>query len=85
MQDLAEATAGSGDLLMLGGGNPAHIPQVQQCLRESCLALAQDPAAFARAFGTYDPPQGNEAFIQALCTPAAAAVRMGDRAGERGR
>jgi valine--pyruvate aminotransferase len=67
MQDLAEATTGSNDLLMLGGGNPAHIPQVQQCLRESCLALVQDPAAFARAFGTYDPPQGNEAFIQALC------------------
>lgn len=67
MQDLGEATAGPNDLLMLGGGNPAHIPEVEQVLRECTLALAQDQAAFARAIGTYDPPQGNQDFIQALC------------------
>jgi valine--pyruvate aminotransferase len=67
MQDLGEATAAGGDLLALGGGNPAHVPEVQQALREQTRLLARDPVAFAKAVGTYDPPQGNEAFIQALC------------------
>ncbi len=29
MDDLGLALAGSQDILMLGGGNPAHIPAVQ--------------------------------------------------------
>ncbi|HMP73745.1 MAG TPA: valine--pyruvate transaminase, partial [Kiritimatiellia bacterium] len=33
MQDLGEAMAGSRSCLMLGGGNPAHIPEVERLWR----------------------------------------------------
>jgi valine--pyruvate aminotransferase len=34
MDDLGIALAGGGDILMLGGGNPTHIPEVQKSFRE---------------------------------------------------
>ena len=65
MDDLA--LAGGEDMLMLGGGNPAHIPPVQECFRRSMEKLLGGPGAFERTIGDYDPPQGNADFIDALC------------------
>ncbi len=65
MDDLGAAMAG-GDMLMLGGGNPAHIPEVQQRFREHLLSILQTPAAFERMVGNYDGTRGNAAFIEAL-------------------
>ncbi len=58
--------AGEHDVLMLGGGNPAHIPQVEEQLRDRLLRIAQSEKRFAKALGDYDPPQGNRAMIEAL-------------------
>lgn len=66
MDDLADGLSGK-DQIMLGGGNPAHIPEVQACFREIWLDLARDQDAFARTIGDYDAPQGKAAFIEALC------------------
>ena len=66
MEDLSVAPPQDGSLYPLGGGNPAHIPEVQDALRESALALASDRHRFARMIGDYDSPQGHEAFRQCL-------------------
>ena len=58
--------AGEHDVLMLGGGNPAHIPQVEEQLRDRLLRIAQSEKRFGKALGDYDPPQGNRAMIEAL-------------------
>lgn len=66
MEDLGGAMSGDHEILMLGGGNPAHIPEVQQLLRERMQKLVDDPAGFAGVVGNYDPPQGENRFIAAL-------------------
>ena len=66
MDDLGNAMAGNNDLLMLGGGNPSHIPIVQKCFRESLLRLIKNPALFSHVIGNYELPQGNQDFINAI-------------------
>lgn len=68
MDDLGNALAESRDVLMLGGGNPAHIPEVQRYFRKSMAKLLENGSAFEQAIGNYDPPQGNKAFIEAIAT-----------------
>jgi len=48
MHDLGNALAASKATIMLRGGNPAHIRQVQQHFRESMFALLRDRGAFHR-------------------------------------
>ncbi len=43
MEDIDQALCGSTQMHLLGGGNPARIPQVQKVFREAMTALmAQD-------------------------------------------
>lgn len=66
MDDLGSAMSGKSDVLMLGGGNPSHIPGVQQYLRDSLHRLIDQPASFAHTVGNYELPQGNQEFIDAI-------------------
>lgn len=66
MEDLGAAMAGGQEVLMLGGGNPAHIPEAQALFRERMGRLLDEPDEFARVIGDYDSPQGNGAFLVAL-------------------
>lgn len=68
MRDLGEAMAagGSAPVAMLGGGNPAHIPEVEACFAEQMRELMREPARFGRFIGNYSPPKGDPAFIEAL-------------------
>lgn len=66
MDDLGGAMSGNSDVLMLGGGNPSHIPGVQQCFRDSLHRLIDNPALFSHAVGNYESPQGNGGFIDAI-------------------
>lgn len=68
MEDLGIAYSEGRNILMLGGGNPAQIPKVQQCFRSSMEKLLQNGAEFERAIGNYDPPGGNREFIEAVST-----------------
>jgi valine--pyruvate aminotransferase len=65
MDDLGSAMAG-GDMLMLGGGNPAHIPEVQNLFRDRMMEILSEPKGFETMIGNYDSSRGNEAFITAL-------------------
>jgi valine--pyruvate aminotransferase len=66
MDDLGEAAALKGEVCMLGGGNPARIPEVEECLRRALADILAAGDRFGRAIGSYDPPAGDVAFRQAL-------------------
>jgi len=66
MDDLGVARSQAQEVLMLGGGNPAHIPEVDRCLRENMTALLADGDRFEHAVGSYDPPEGNAEFLEAV-------------------
>ena len=64
MDDLGQAMSGNSDLLMLGGGNPGHIPQIQTVFRKRMEQILADKNAFEKLIGNYDPPQGDLASLQ---------------------
>ncbi len=70
MEDLghamADQQAGQQIIAMLGGGNPASIPQVQAVFQRTMQRIVTDSERFARMIGHYGPPQGDKAFITAL-------------------
>jgi valine--pyruvate aminotransferase len=66
MDDLGDALTDGGHTLMLGGGNPAHIPEVQQYFHQSMVELLENKDEFERVIGNYDPPQGSMRFIEAV-------------------
>ncbi len=66
MADLGEALNSDQPMIMLGGGNPAKIPQVQQVLRQRTYDILLDEARFDSIIGDYAPPAGNFAFRKAM-------------------
>ena len=66
MEDLGAATSATGSICQLGGGNPAHIPEVEALLREAMADLTADTQAFGKMIGEYDAPGGNVAFRETL-------------------
>lgn len=66
MDDLGRAMTERPDMLMLGGGNPAAVPDVQAIWRQRMSDLITESNSFDRMLGNYDPPQGNPKFIRAL-------------------
>ena len=66
MDDLGEALTTHPDMRMLGGGQPAAIPQVQALWREQMQAMLEDGGALDRALLNYDPPSGNPHFREAF-------------------
>jgi len=65
MDDLNKGVKGGDDLLMLGGGNPATIPAIQQRITELMQDLL-DQGKLIDTLANYDGPQGKDAFINAL-------------------
>ena len=68
MDDLGRAMTIEPDMRMLGGGNPAAIPEMQALLRKRMHELVADGTALDRMLGNYDPPQGNPRFLAALAS-----------------
>ena len=66
MDDLGRAMSGPGDVCMMGGGNPARIPEVEAVWRRQMHAVLQEGDLFERVLVNYDTPQGSFAFIEAL-------------------
>lgn len=61
MDDLGEALSISPDMRMLGGGQPAAIPEVQALWRRQMQAM-MDEGSMDRTLLNYDPPGGNPIF-----------------------
>ena len=67
MDDLGEAmTTGRGEMLMMGGGNPGHLPEIQALWREQMRRLLADEKTFDSVLADYDQPAGNPRFRHAV-------------------
>mgnify|MGYP000698827898 CR=1 FL=1 len=67
MDDLGHALASGGaDIKMLGGGQPARIPEVNAVWRRRLEDLMDQKDGLDRAVTSYDPPQGNPRFLEAI-------------------
>ncbi|MBI41161.1 MAG: valine--pyruvate transaminase [Leptospiraceae bacterium] len=66
MVDLDLALSGPKKMLMLGGGNPGRIPEMEEFFRKEMEDLMQDADRFERALGIYDHPGGNVPFRRAI-------------------
>jgi valine--pyruvate aminotransferase len=65
MDDLGNALA-EGGKIMMGGGNPGQIPEIEEVMRQRLQALIDDEQGLRRLIGIYDPPRGERAFLQAM-------------------
>ncbi|MEO7099921.1 MAG: valine--pyruvate transaminase [Luteolibacter sp.] len=69
MDDLGHALASGGpDLKMLGGGQPARIPEMNAVWRRRLEELMEEMGGLERALTIYDPPRGNPHFLEAIAT-----------------
>lgn len=67
MDDLGNALAlGGPDTRMLGGGQPAHIPEVNALWRRRIEEIMATPGGLEKMLGNYDPPRGNPMFVDAI-------------------
>ncbi|MGA8262383.1 MAG: valine--pyruvate transaminase [Arenicellales bacterium] len=66
MEDLGEAVSSGRSFRMLGGGNPARIPEVEARFRRSMQRILDNGDQFERMIDVYDGPQGSAEFIEAL-------------------
>ncbi|MFT5125556.1 MAG: valine--pyruvate aminotransferase [Kiritimatiellia bacterium] len=66
MDDLGNALSGDRKMLMLGGGNPAAIPEVQAIWRARMTEIMADGTLMDQVLVNYDTPQGRPKFIHAL-------------------
>lgn len=65
MEDLGQALS-AGGMIMMGGGNPAHIPAVEQVWRQRLEEILATPGGMESMLGDYDTPRGRPEFLQTL-------------------
>lgn len=66
MDDLGRALSGSEKKYMLGGGNPAHVEEINAVWRSRMEDILAADGEFERMLANYDTPQGNPRFLRAL-------------------
>jgi len=66
MDDLGAAMASDQSIMMLGGGNPAHIPEVLDRFAGRIREIAADQREFRRMAADYASPAGEVSFREAL-------------------
>lgn len=67
MDDLGHALAAGGNHIhMLGGGQPAHIPEMDALWRQRIETIAATPGELEHMLGNYEPPAGSTHFRQAI-------------------
>jgi valine--pyruvate aminotransferase len=66
MDDLGAAMAAETPAMMLGGGNPAHIPAVLELMAERLREIAADPRELRRMLADYASPAGENRFRAAI-------------------
>ena len=67
MDDLGNALVSGGpDTRMLGGGQPAHIPEVNALWRRRLEEIMTAPGGVDKMLANYDPPRGNPLFVESI-------------------
>lgn len=67
MEDLGHALAtGGGEICMLGGGQPAHLAEMDDRWRQRLQEICDQPGQLEHVLGNYEPPAGNQSFREAI-------------------
>jgi valine--pyruvate aminotransferase len=66
MQDLGEALHINPEMIFMGGGNPARIPEIETIFEAALKSIANDSKKRNLMLSAYMPPQGEPAFLKAL-------------------
>ena len=66
MEDMGAAMDSTEPIIMLGGGNPARIPEVEQVFKDQLAAIIETRVEFSRMMGNYSGSAGDGRFRQAL-------------------
>lgn len=67
MDDLGHALAKGGpNIKMLGGGQPASIPEINAVWRRRMEELLEEQGGLERSLTRYDSPRGNPHFLEAI-------------------
>ncbi len=66
MDDLGNALAENPDMIMMGGGNPGRLPEMERVFQQRLEAIMQDPLQRHRLFGRYQSPQGDLDFRECV-------------------
>ena len=68
MDDLGKAMAENDNMLMLGGGNPSHIPEVQEIFHRELSKIVDNKPELNALLGNYDGPEGEVRFREYLAS-----------------
>lgn len=66
MDDLGEALRVNPDMIFMGGGNPARIPEMEQAFEDALRATLDSPGETHQLLGVYQPPQGDAELLDAI-------------------
>ncbi len=66
MEDLGEALRVNPEMIFMGGGNPAFIPEVETVLAQALEQALEDPVRRQQVLGVYQPPQGDAVLLDDL-------------------
>ena len=66
MDDISSVFTSTEKIYMLGGGNPAQIPEINALWKSRLRELIEDEADFANSLTYYDSARGNIRFMTAL-------------------
>ncbi|NNL03933.1 MAG: valine--pyruvate transaminase [Xanthomonadales bacterium] len=66
MDDLGSALLENPGMIMMGGGNPARLPILEDAFRRHLLGILDDPDRRHRVFGLYQPTAGEQAFRETV-------------------
>jgi len=66
MDDLGSALLENPDMVMMGGGNPGRLPEMERVFQQRLEAVMEDPRQRHLLFGRYQTPQGDFEFRQCV-------------------
>ena len=66
MDDLGDALSGDRPVCMLGGGNPAHIPELEELFSNDLRRVLNSETEYRRMLANYPSPAGEERFRTSL-------------------
>jgi valine--pyruvate aminotransferase len=66
MDDLGEALRVNPDMIFMGGGNPARIPEMEQAFEDALRTTLDNPHETHQLLGVYQPPQGDAELLDAI-------------------
>jgi valine--pyruvate aminotransferase len=66
MDDLGDALSGDRPVCMLGGGNPAHIPELEELFSNELRKVLESESDYRRMLANYPSPAGEERFRTSL-------------------